>query len=153
MAVIIHQSDFFGSDEILEIPDSLQNRLPHPDRPKCNSILHLIGSWLFEAAFIGSEYSKHPADQVAPHVNDQLTHKISLPAPSLSPKPVRRLDHWTSVKNRLLLFFLIRASFWIYFLLFLWYIVKIQLINFALVNDDRKQRRKSKSMHHSITCY
>ena len=97
---------FFGSDEILEIPESLQNRLPHPDRPKCNSILHLIGSWLFEAAFIGSEYSKHPADQVAPHVNDQLTHKISLPAPSLSPKPVRRpIDQWTSVKIRLLLFF------------------------------------------------
>ena len=67
------------------VTDSLQNRLPHPDRPKCNSILHLIGSWLFEAAFIGSEYSKHPSsDQVAPIVNDG--HKISVP--SLSPKPV-----------------------------------------------------------------
>ncbi len=70
---------------LFSLTDSLQNRLPHPDRPKCNSILHLIGSWLFEAAFIGSEYSKHPSsDQVAPIVNDG--HKISVP--SLSPKPV-----------------------------------------------------------------
>lgn len=26
-----------------------------PGRPKCNSILHLFGEWLFEAAFIGTE--------------------------------------------------------------------------------------------------
>lgn len=25
-----------------------------PGRPKCNSILHLFGEWLFEAAFIGT---------------------------------------------------------------------------------------------------
>lgn len=30
-------------------------RTPAPDRPKCNSILHLFGEWLFEAAHIGSE--------------------------------------------------------------------------------------------------
>lgn len=24
-------------------------------RPKCNSILHLFGEWLFEAAFIGTD--------------------------------------------------------------------------------------------------
>lgn len=24
-------------------------------RPKCNSILHLFGEWLFEAAFVGTE--------------------------------------------------------------------------------------------------
>jgi hypothetical protein len=46
-------------------PDSFSSRLPHPDRPKCNSILHLIGVWLFEAAFIGSEYSKHSSDAAA----------------------------------------------------------------------------------------
>lgn len=26
-----------------------------PGRPKCNSILHLFGEWLFEAAFIGTD--------------------------------------------------------------------------------------------------
>lgn len=26
-----------------------------PGRPRCNSILHLFGEWLFEAAFIGTE--------------------------------------------------------------------------------------------------
>lgn len=26
-----------------------------PNRPKCNSILHLFGEWLFEAAFIGTD--------------------------------------------------------------------------------------------------
>ena len=26
-----------------------------PARPKCNSILHLFGEWLFEAALIGCE--------------------------------------------------------------------------------------------------
>lgn len=31
-------------------------RLPlAPSRPKCNSILHLFGEWLFEAALIGGE--------------------------------------------------------------------------------------------------
>jgi len=74
--------------------DSLQNRIPHPDRPKCNSILHLCGSWLFEAAFIGSEYSKFPnSDQVATlSANEQtagLGPKLSFSAPSLSPKPVK----------------------------------------------------------------
>lgn len=34
-----------------------------PARPKCNSILHMFGEWLFEAAHIGSEaayYGKGP---------------------------------------------------------------------------------------------
>ena len=31
---------------------------PSPKRPKCNSILHLYGKWLFEAAFIGTEYAQ-----------------------------------------------------------------------------------------------
>ena len=26
-----------------------------PSRPKCNSILHLFGEWLFDAAFIGTD--------------------------------------------------------------------------------------------------
>lgn len=33
-----------------------ENRIPPAqERPKCNSILHLFGEWLFEAAHIGSE--------------------------------------------------------------------------------------------------
>lgn len=33
-----------------------ENRPPlAPTRPKCNSILHLFGEWLFEAAHIGGE--------------------------------------------------------------------------------------------------
>ena len=92
--------------------DSLQNRIPHPDRPKCNSILHLCGSWLFEAAFIGSEYSKFPAnDPVATIPNDQtaagLGPKLSFSAPSLSPKPVIIL----SVISIILSFLFCRWSF------------------------------------------
>jgi len=30
-----------------------------PARPKCNSILHMFGEWLFEAAHIGSEAAYH----------------------------------------------------------------------------------------------
>jgi len=30
-----------------------------PARPKCNSILHLFGEWLFEAAYIGFEAAYH----------------------------------------------------------------------------------------------
>jgi hypothetical protein len=30
-----------------------------PARPKCNSILHLFGEWLFEAAHIGFEAAYH----------------------------------------------------------------------------------------------
>ena len=36
---------------------------------------------------------------------------------------------------------------------FSWYIVRLQLINFTTVNDDRKQERRRKSMHRSITRY
>ena len=36
---------------------------------------------------------------------------------------------------------------------FSWYIVRLQLINFTLANDDRKQEGRRKSMHRSITYY
>ena len=39
------------------------------------------------------------------------------------------------------------------FFLFYWYIVILQLINFTMVNEDRKQERRRKSIHCSITCY
>ena len=45
-----------------------------------------------------------------------------------------------------------RALFWIYFPFFSWYIVRLQLIIFTMVNDDGKQERRRKSMHRSITC-
>ena len=32
---------------------------PSLTRPRCSSILHLFGPWLFEAAFIGSEFAKN----------------------------------------------------------------------------------------------
>lgn len=42
---------------IIALPSITQeNRNPlAPTRPKCNSILHLFGEWLFEAAHIGGE--------------------------------------------------------------------------------------------------
>lgn len=39
------------------LPDQ-QNLTPSPLRPSCNSILHLFGLWLFEAAFIGTDLSR-----------------------------------------------------------------------------------------------
>ena len=41
------------------------NLAPAPARPRCSSILHLFGPWLFEAAFIGSEFAKHFASAEA----------------------------------------------------------------------------------------
>ena len=35
-----------------------QSPEPSSARPRCSSILHLFGPWLFEAAFIGSEFAK-----------------------------------------------------------------------------------------------
>ncbi len=32
-----------------------------PARPKCNSILHLYGKWLFEAAYIGTDFGSSAA--------------------------------------------------------------------------------------------
>ena len=45
-----------------------------------------------------------------------------------------------------------RALF-IYIFPFSWYIVRLQLIIFITVNDDRNQERRRKSMHRSITHY
>ena len=39
------------------------------------------------------------------------------------------------------------ASFWIYFFLFCCYTVRLQVINFTLINYDRKQERRRKSIH------
>ena len=36
---------------------------------------------------------------------------------------------------------------------FSWYIVRLQLINFTMVNDDRKEELRPKKMHHATTLY
>lgn len=45
------------SNKYLALPSlSFESRPPlAPERPKCNSILHLFGEWLFEAAHIGGD--------------------------------------------------------------------------------------------------
>ena len=40
-----------------------------------------------------------------------------------------------------------------FILTFSLYIVSLQLTIFTVVNDDRKQERRRKSMHRFITCY
>ena len=40
-----------------------QSSEPSLIRPRCSSILHLFGPWLFEAAFIGSEFAKQFASK------------------------------------------------------------------------------------------
>uniref|UniRef100_A0A336MB89 CSON013173 protein n=1 Tax=Culicoides sonorensis TaxID=179676 RepID=A0A336MB89_CULSO len=71
-------------------------RTPTPDRPKCNSILHLFGEWLFEAAHIGSEMwiqntkkqateaSRRPSSMII----DSRKGSISLSQPSSLTEPV-----------------------------------------------------------------
>ncbi|XP_077531546.1 ral GTPase-activating protein subunit beta isoform X2 [Haemaphysalis longicornis] len=40
------------------VPQQLRS-MPAPMRPRCNSVLHLFGAWLFEAALVGSELDNH----------------------------------------------------------------------------------------------
>lgn len=92
----INSKRFYRLKNMLFSTDSIQGRFPHPDRPKCNSILHLCGSWLFEAAFIGSDYCKYFNNDSAPSIsvsNDNvptsgLTNSKNLPSPS--PRPVKK---------------------------------------------------------------
>ncbi len=48
------------------------------NRPKCNSILHLFGKWLFEAAFIGSEFAQQQQQQQDQQHHQQQQHKANL---------------------------------------------------------------------------
>lgn len=71
-------------------------RTPAAERPKCNSILHLFGEWLFEAAHIGSEMwvqntkkqateaSRRPSSMIV----DSRKGSISLSQPSSLTEPV-----------------------------------------------------------------
>lgn len=49
-------------DDFLGLNTSIDTKTNRSlDKPKCNSILHLFGDWLFAAAFIGQEQSLRPA--------------------------------------------------------------------------------------------
>ena len=61
---MISSSCFVASAVTGTLPDH-QAVVPSVSRPRCSSILHLFGPWLFEAAFIGSEFAKHFASKDA----------------------------------------------------------------------------------------
>lgn len=55
---------------------SFESRAPlTPERPKCNSILHLFGEWLFEAAHIGGDawIQHNKSEFLADHLQKLLT--------------------------------------------------------------------------------
>ena len=54
--------------------------VPSVSRPRCSSILHLFGPWLFEAAFIGTDFAKHFASK------EGGSHSTPLSTPR-SPRP------------------------------------------------------------------
>ncbi|KAI5710614.1 hypothetical protein M8J75_010125 [Diaphorina citri] len=54
------------------------------DRPKCNSILHLFGEWLFEAALIGSDFSKDKAQQNRDSFSKRRPSSIMIDSVSIS---------------------------------------------------------------------
>ena len=63
---------------------------PALTRPRCSSILHLFGPWLFEAAFIGSEFAKNfataesGANTTPSGIRSPNEMKMN---PTLSPRP------------------------------------------------------------------
>ncbi|CAG0914457.1 unnamed protein product [Notodromas monacha] len=48
-----------------------------PGRPKVNSILHLFGAWLFEAALVGSQFSALPSHQPRNDENSDLPDSVT----------------------------------------------------------------------------
>jgi hypothetical protein len=79
---------------------------PSPARPRCSSLLHLFGPWLFEAAFIGSEFARlygggdgaagTPSSSRHQHSssssNTGAQRPMSLPGPASSLGPGEPLD-------------------------------------------------------------
>ena len=66
-------------------------KIHHLNRPRCNSILHLLGQWLMEASLIGSPYLINNAASVTtapetPHEDAPLTPSVVSPAPAVQPK-------------------------------------------------------------------
>lgn len=53
----MHLSNHFALN-ILPLAGNGERPVLSPSRPKVNAILHLYGKWLFEAAFIGTEFVK-----------------------------------------------------------------------------------------------
>ncbi|XP_063707016.1 ral GTPase-activating protein subunit beta isoform X2 [Culicoides brevitarsis] len=95
---VSHSSHFSGTSSASMSMASLNQevRAPAAERPKCNSILHLFGEWLFEAAHIGSEMwvqntkkqateaSRRPSSMIV----DSRKGSISLSQPSSLTEPV-----------------------------------------------------------------
>jgi len=80
---------------------------PSPARPRCSSLLHLFGPWLFEAAFIGSEFARlygggdgaagTPSSSRHQHSSSSSSNTgaqrpMSLPGPASSLGPGEPLD-------------------------------------------------------------
>ncbi|XP_014675290.1 PREDICTED: ral GTPase-activating protein subunit beta-like [Priapulus caudatus] len=63
------------------------------DRPKCNSILHLLGAWLFEAALVGCPISTEAKGSVR---NKGYPFVLTCPFPRRISRPVQQLVRWTS---------------------------------------------------------
>lgn len=73
---------FLGSYEHIDVSSRCQSQLEHnqqvdrfrlnPDRPKCNSLLHIFGDWLFSSALIGSDLYQDPesSDALATEAGD-----------------------------------------------------------------------------------
>ena len=49
-----------------------------PSRPKCNSVLHLFGTWLFEAALVGSDMTSFTSSSDRKSVNISFFFSPSL---------------------------------------------------------------------------
>ena len=50
---LAHNASVVGVGGGIICPESTANEMAHPHRPGGNSLLHLVGSWLFEAAVAG----------------------------------------------------------------------------------------------------
>uniref|UniRef100_A0A6G1SRK1 Ral GTPase-activating protein subunit beta n=1 Tax=Aceria tosichella TaxID=561515 RepID=A0A6G1SRK1_9ACAR len=85
----------------------------HPDRPKCNSILHVFGDWLFSAALIGSELCQeietldNPADADFSNISGSMTSMASSltatemepPSQGYSPAFRRKQSHQSTTSS------------------------------------------------------
>lgn len=85
----------------------------NPDRPKCNSILHVFGDWLFSAALIGSELNQElepmdsPTDVDSCNISGSMASEASsatatetgLPSQGYSPAFRRKQSHQSTTSS------------------------------------------------------
>ena len=64
--------------------DASNDRKLNPKRPRCNSILHLLGTWLLEASLIGSEHLTCPVRKSG---NEDLSGTIPISANAFTSQP------------------------------------------------------------------